>query len=83
MIALQVAVWFMGTFGVKCDENHFSKSIILMLVFFIIWTIYVILVFRNDRFMSVHKTKSIKEILKFSKQMALDNKKKEFDADLM
>ena len=80
---LSIAVWFLGTFGIKCNENHASKSIMLMIVFFTIWNIYVISVFRTERFMSVHKSKSIKEILKFSKQMALDNKKKEFEPDLM
>ena len=49
----------------------------------LVWTIFVIKVFRNDDLIKLNK-ENIKSTVKFSKEMALDNKKKEkFDGEAM
>ena len=51
--------------------------------FMFLWTLYVIFSMRSDQIMSM-KTENVKEVLKFTKEMALDNKKKsEFNAEKM
>ena len=47
------------------------------------WTIYVIYSLRGEEIVKI-KTDNVKEIFKFTKEMALDNKKKpEFNAEIM
>jgi len=54
-----------------------------MSTFLFCWTIYVIYSLRGEEIVKI-KTDNVKEILKFTKEMALDNKKKpEFNAEIM
>lgn len=82
-VPMFASLLFIGTNGVKCTYNETSKGLWLMSAFLILWTIFVIFAMRSHKVLSI-KTENIKEVLKFTKEMALDNKKKtEFDAEKM
>lgn len=85
LVLIYVSIFFtgFGTNGIKCTAEERSKGLCFMSSFLFFWTIYVIYSLRGEEIVKI-KTDNVKEIFKFTKEMALNNKKKpEFNADIM
>tara|TARA_B110000285_G_C14877231_1_gene492098 strand:- start:90 stop:305 length:216 start_codon:yes stop_codon:yes gene_type:complete len=66
-----------------CTKDRSEISTYFFSIYMFVWTIFVIKVFRDDDLLKLNK-ENIKNTVKFSKEMALDNKKKEkFDGVAM
>lgn len=80
LTALYVGGFFVGTYGVYCDEDHLPGGRIIMTVFQTMWTFFVLWEFRNHEMLSKG---GFKQIFHSTKKLALDNEQKEFNHDEM
>jgi hypothetical protein len=88
LIGLFVTGFFFGTYGVQCTKDRPAKGQGAMAFFQVCWTIHVIKHFKkqkgaNGETMLHARSSSVKELLKTSKDLALDSKDHEFDMAAM
>jgi hypothetical protein len=79
LVFVYVGCWLGDTYGIKCAKNRFPIGLMFMKAFAGIWSYFVLRVLKSQNEMLQVRSGSVKSIVKNSKTLLLDNKKKEFN----